>query len=383
MHRMMGYPAPNVTVGALGVANHRMTGPPPPTGQPGAGLLGGVSLSQPPNSSSMGSNASNNNNLISPRSVASNMNNPPGGAGVPNQQDHGYNTTAGQQNMGRPMLDDRERKLPRPIGTERALTRRAPGPPQQQSSGMGPPVGFSPADLGLWGFGAPGVDLGGPGSQLPAMNPSAPPPGLTHSDWLNLAGLSAGAPAPNASVEDPGLPYLQKPGMPQQPAQQQQSQQQNQQQQQHHHHHHHHHHAMLRQLEGISEGANESLSDLQFTQTAASMNGAGPNANSANAFHPAGGFLNGLPPPTHGHGGMPVGSVPPMFPHGVMQHQPPNAGPGEQQQHNEGGASNVNGMWVGQGASMKGKVSGPSPNSIMTEQQLAESGMPWVKWSQQ
>merc|ERR1712191_1460 len=48
----------------------------------------------------------------------------------------------------------------------------------------------------------------------------------------------------------------------------------------------------------------------------------------------------------------------------------------------EGSAdANVNGMWIGPGNNLKGKV--PMPNSMMGEQQLTESGMVWVKWNHQ
>ncbi len=40
-----------------------------------------------------------------------------------------------------------------------------------------------------------------------------------------------------------------------------------------------------------------------------------------------------------------------------------------------GDSHSVNGMWMGPGSNMKNKVSGPTPNSIVGEQQLSESGM--------
>ena len=131
-----------------------------------------------------------------------------------------------QHPQHRAMADDRERKLPRPIGTERAMTRRTPGPPQ--------PVGFAPTDIGLWGYhGAPGPEMGpgggGGGPNVP-MNPATLPPGLNHNDWMTLSGLHApnvSVPAPNAS-DDGGLSYLQ-------------------QKQQVHHHQQHHHHAQMHQ----------------------------------------------------------------------------------------------------------------------------------------
>lgn len=242
-----------------------------------------------------------------------------------------------QHPQHRAMADDRERKLPRPIGTERAMTRRTPGPPQ--------PVGFAPADIGLWGYhGAPGPEMGpgggGGGPNVP-MNPATLPPGLNHNDWMTLSGLHApnvSVPAPNAA-DDGGLSYLQ-------------------QKQQVHHHQQHHHHAFLqRQMEGMAEDGSESL-DMQFSnQSGTGMNGGGPNANPAAAYHHPGAFMNGMPPPGMPGGG-PMG--PPMF---------------APDQHS-GGADPVNGMWVGQGSSnMKGKVGGPSPNPIANEQQLTDSGM--------
>ena len=46
-------------------------------------------------------------------------------------------------------------------------------------------------------------------------------------------------------------------------------------------------------------------------------------------------------------------------------------GPGEQHGNNDA----VNGMWIGPGSNMKGKGSGPSPNSIVGDQQLSDAGM--------
>jgi len=171
------------------------------------------------------------------------------------------------------------------------------------------------------------------------MNPSSLPPGLSHGDWLTLSGLhpNVAVPAPN-STDDSGLPYLQKPGIPQQ---------------------HHHHQMLQRQLEGMTEAAAESL-DMQFSQANNVMNGAAPNSNPS-GFHP-GSFLNGLPPP-----GMP-GT---MFP-GI-----PVSSTGDHVSVD----GNVNGMWIGPGNNLKGKV--PMPNSMMGEQQLTESGMVWVKWNHQ
>ena len=236
-----------------------------------------------------------------------------------------------------------ERKLPRPIGTERNMTRLTPGPPH------GTGVGFSPADLGLWGYHtAPGAEMGagGSGSMAPplsAMNTSTLPPGLGPNDWMTMGlhGPNVSVPAPNAN-DDGGLSYLQqKQGMGHH---------------QHHQHHHHHHHALLqRQMEGMSEG-NESL-EMQFSaQSASGMNGGGPNSNAA-YHHPGAAFMNGMPPP--GMPGGPMGA--PMF----------SSGPGEQ----HGGDASVNGMWIGPGSNMKGKMSGPSPNSIVGEQQLSDAGM--------
>lgn len=296
IHRMMGYPGPV----SVGVAN-RMSGPPP---------------TQPSLLDSAGS-------VI--------------------QSHESYCVTGTQHQPHRPLgggsgagagggSDDRERKLPRPIGTERALTRRTPAPPL-------PAAGFPPTDLGLWGFGSPSAELGGPTPQLSAMNPSSLPPGLSHGDWLTLSGLhpNVAVPAPN-STDDSGLPYLQKPGIPQQ---------------------HHHHQMLQRQLEGMTEAAAESL-DMQFSQANNVMNGAAPNSNPS-GFHP-GSFLNGLPPP-----GMP-GT---MFP-GI-----PVSSTGDHVSVD----GNVNGMWIGPGNNLKGKV--PMPNSMMGEQQLTESGMVWVKWNHQ
>lgn len=188
---------------------------------------------------------------------------------------------------------------------------------------------------------------GGGGPNVP-MNPATLPPGLNHNDWMTLSGLHApnvSVPAPNAA-DDGGLSYLQ-------------------QKQQVHHHQQHHHHAFLqRQMEGMAEDGSESL-DMQFSnQSGTGMNGGGPNANPAAAYHHPGAFMNGMPPPGMPGGG-PMG--PPMF---------------APDQHS-GGADPVNGMWVGQGSSnMKGKVGGPSPNPIANEQQLTDSGMVWLKWSQ-
>lgn len=226
------------------------------------------------------------------------------------------------------------------------MTRRTPGPPHG--------TGFSPADLGLWGYhGAPGTDMGagtaGPmAPPLSAMNPSTLPPGLSPNDWMALSGLhgpNVSVPAPNSN-DDGGLSYLQqKQGMPHHHQQQQQ-------------HHHHHHHALLqRQMEGMSEGS-ESL-EMQFsTQSVGGMNGGGPNSNTTAYHHPGAAFMNGLPPP-----GMPMGA--PMFAGGL---------PSGNEQHS-GGGDPVNGMWIGPGSNMKGKVSGPSPNSIVGEQQLTDAGM--------
>ena len=255
-----------------------------------------------------------------------------------------------QHQQHRPMADDRDRKMSRPIqpiGTERqaSMMRRTPGPPH--TSG-GQPVGFSPADLGLWGYhGAPGNEMVGGGGPAVPMNPSTLPPGLTHGDWMNLSGMhppNVSVPAPNVS-DDGGLSYLQQKqpqGMPQPHHHQQQQ--------------HHHHHAYLqRQLEGMADDGGESL-DMQFAaQSVGGMNGGGPNANQAAFHHPGAAFLNGIPPPGMPGGG-PMG--PPMF--GAEQH----------------GGDAVNGMWIGQGSSnMKGKVGGPSPNPIASEQQLTEPGM--------
>merc|ERR1712071_622028 len=276
IHRMMGY--------GPGVAN-RMSGPPPT--QPGL--------------------------LDSAGSVV--------------QSHDSYCVTGTQHQSHRNPLDSGERKLPRPIGTERALTRRTPAPPL-------PATGFPPTDLGLWGFGNPSAELG-PSPQLSAMNPTSLPPGLTHGDWLTLSGLhpNVAVPAPNSS-DDNGLSYLQKQGMPQQ---------------------HHHHQMLQRQLEGMTEGSADAM-DMQFPQ----VNGGGPNSGGS-GFHP-GSFLNGLPPP-----GMP----------GTMFAGIPVSSSGD---HGSVDA-NVNGMWIGPGNNLKGKV--PMPNSMMGEQQLTESGMVWVKWNHQ
>ena len=313
IHRLMGYPGPV----SVGVAN-RMSGPPPT--QPG--LLGSVLLSQP----------LNNTSLISPRSFT-NLDS----AGSVVQNHENYCVAGTQHQPHRPLgggaggsagsggSDDRERKLPRPIGTERALTRRTPAPPL-------PASGFPPADLGLWGFGNPSAELGGPTPQLSAMNPSSLPPGLSHGDWLTLSGLhpNVTVPAPN-SADDSGLSYLQKQGIPQQ---------------------HHHHQMLQRQLEGMTEAAAESL-DMQFSQANNVMNGAaGPNSTPS-GFHP-GSFLNGLPPP-----GMPGTMFPGIPVSSTADHVSVEG--------------NVNGMWIGPGNNLKGKV--PMPNSLMGEQQLTESGM--------
>lgn len=253
--------------------------------------------------------------------------------GPPPHQQH-------QNSQHRSMQDD-QRKFLRPIGTERAMTRRTPG------------VGFSPADLGLWGYhGAPGGDMGagGGGSMAPplsAMNPSTLPPGLSPNDWITISGLhgpNVSVPAPNSN-DDGGLSYLQqKQGMA------------------HHHHQHHHHHPLLqRQMEGMSEGS-ESL-EMQFSnQSAAGMNGGGPNSNAAAYHHPGAAFMNGMPPP--GMPGGPMGA--PMFTGGL---------PTGQVNEQHGGGDTGNGMWMGPGSNMKGKVSGPSPNSIVGEQQLSDAGM--------
>lgn len=297
IHRMMGYPGPV----SVGVAN-RMSGPPPT--QPGL--------------------------LDSTGSVV--------------QSHDSYCVTGTQHQPHRPLVsggngggggggsDDRERKLPRPIGTERALTRRTPAPPL-------PTSGFPPTDLGLWGFGNPSAELGGPTPQLSAMNPSSLPPGLSHGDWLTLSGLHPNVAVPAPNSDDSGLSYLQKQGMPQQ---------------------HHHHQMLQRQLEGMTEAAAESM-DMQFSQANNVMNGAAGHNSNPSAFHP-GSFLNGLPPP-----GMP-GT---MFP-GI-----PVSSTGD----HVGVDGNVNGMWIGPGSNLKGKV--PMPNSMMGEQQLTESGMVWVKWNHQ
>lgn len=308
LHRMMGYPGP-------GVAN-RMSGPPPST-QTGGGLLDG--------------NSGQNHDGYG------------ASGGPPQHQQH-------QHSQHRSMQDD-QRKLMRPIGTERAMTRRTPGPPHGAGG-----VGFSPADLGLWGYhGAPGSEMGagGAGPMVPplsAMNPSTLPPGLSPNDWMAISGLhgpNVSVPAPNSN-DDGGLSYLQqKPGMTH-----------------HHHQQHHHHHALLqRQMEGMSDG-NESL-EMQFSgQSAVGMNG-GPNSNAPYHQHPGAAFMNGMPPP--GMPGGPMGA--PMF----------AGGPGEQHGNNDA----VNGMWIGPGSNMKGKGSGPSPNSIVGDQQLSDAGMVWLKWSQQ
>jgi len=123
----------------------------------------------------------------------------------------------------------------------------------------------------------------------------------------------------------------------------------------------------------------ESL-EMQFSQSSVvGMNGGGPNSANSGGYHPSvGGFLNGLPPP-----GMPQAGM-----YGGLHQQAPNQGPGGVDQHTQGGdvGGSINGMWVGQGSNqMKGKVSGsgPSPNSIMgDQQQLNDSGMVWVKWNQ-
>jgi len=297
IHRMMGYPGPV----SVGVAN-RMSGPPPT--QPGL--------------------------LDSTGSVV--------------QSHDSYCVTGTQHQPHRPLVsggngggggggsDDRERKLPRPIGTERALTRRTPAPPL-------PTSGFPPTDLGLWGFGNPSAELGGPTPQLSAINPSSLPPGLSHGDWLTLSGLHPNVAVPAPNSDDSGLSYLQKQGMPQQ---------------------HHHHQMLQRQLEGMTEAAAESM-DMQFSQANNVMNGTAGHNSNPSAFHP-GSFLNGLPPP-----GMP-GT---MFP-GI-----PVSSTGD----HVGVDGNVNGMWIGPGSNLKGKV--PMPNSMMGEQQLTESGMVWVKWNHQ
>lgn len=237
-------------------------------------------------------------------------------------------------------MQDDQRKLLRPIGTERAMTRRTPGPPHGAGG-----VGFSPADLGLWGYHTtPGADMNASGAgpmapPLSAMNPSTLPPGLSPNDWMALSGLhgpNVSVPAPNSN-DDGGLSYLQqKQGMG------------------HHHHHHQHHHTLLqRQMEGMSDG-NESL-DMQFSaQSGVGMNG-GPNSNTPYHQHHGAAFMNGMPPP-----GMPGGPMGPMF----------AGGPGEQH-----GVDSVNGMWIGPGSNMKGKGSGPSPNSIVGDQQLSDAGM--------
>ena len=103
-------------------------------------------------------------------------------AGSVVQSHDSYCVTGTQHQSHRNPLDSGERKLPRPIGTERALTRRTPAPPL-------PATGFPPTDLGLWGFGNPSAELG-PSPQLSAMNPTSLPPGLTHGDWLTLSGYT-------------------------------------------------------------------------------------------------------------------------------------------------------------------------------------------------
>ena len=104
---------------------------------------------------------------------------------------------------------------------------------------------------------------------------------------------------------------------------------------------------LQRQLEGMTEGSADAM-DMQFPQ----VNGGGPNSGGS-GFHP-GSFLNGLPPP-----GMP----------GTMFAGIPVSSSGD---HGSVDA-NVNGMWIGPGNNLKGKV--PMPNSMMGEQQLTESGM--------
>ncbi len=211
---------------------------------------------------------------------------------VSSGQNHdSYNTSSGppqhpHQHPQHRIADDRERKLPRPIGTERALTRRTPGPPH--TGGGGQPVGFSPADLGLWGYhGAPsGADMGG-GPAVP-MNPSTLPPGLSPNDWMSMSmsgihGPNVSVPAPNSS-DDGGLSYMQQKqqqGMPQP-----------------HHHNHHHHPYMQRQMDQDGSGGGESPLEMQFAaQSSAGMNGGvGPNSN-AGYHHPGPAFLNGMPPP--------------------------------------------------------------------------------------
>ena len=69
-------------------------------------------------------------------------------------------------------------------------------------------------------------------------------------------------------------------------------------------------------------------------------------------------LYSGLPP------GGPMG--PPMF----SSNEQHGGGSGV-----VGDAHSVNGMWMGPGSNMKNKVSGPTPNSIVGEQQLSESGM--------
>lgn len=263
------------------------------------------------------------------------------------------------------MMDVGERKIPRPIGTERAaMSRRTPGPPP--SGG----VGFSPD---LWGF-HPGAEMGaGAGPMAPpmSMNPSSLPPNLSHADWMPMPGFNGpnvSVPAPHASDES-GLLYVQKQqaGMA--------------------HHHHHHHHALLqRQMDGMMSEGGESL-EMQF---AGGMNGgAAPGANAGSFHHPGAAFMNGIPPP-----GMPGGPMAAqLFPGG-------QAGPGEQ----HAPADAMNGMWIAPGSNLKGKVGGPSPGSVMGEQQVPDSGMVscvitpkpsnrstnlaslsqmWMKWSQQ
>jgi hypothetical protein len=210
---------------------------------------------------------------------------------VSGQNHDSYNTSSGppqhpHQHAQHRMADDRERKLPRPIGTERALTRRTPGPPH--AAGAGQAVGFSPADLGLWGYhGAPsGAEMGG-GPVVP-MNPSTLPPGLNPNDWMSMSmsglhGPNVSVPAPNSS-DDGGLSYMQK--------------QQQQNMPQSHHHNHHHHSYMQRQMEGIADGSGGESLEMQFSaQSSGGMNGGGPNSNAAAYHHPGPAFLNGMPPP--------------------------------------------------------------------------------------
>lgn len=235
------------------------------------------------------------------------------------------------------MMDVGERKIPRPIGTERAaMSRRTPGPPPAGG------VGFSPD---LWYH--PGAEMGGGGGPMGppmSMNPSTLPPQLSHGDWMTmpLHGPNVSVPAPHAA-DDSGLMYMQKQqaGMG----------------------HHHHHPFLQRQMDGVMGEGGESL-EMQFT---GGMNGGGaaPNANAGSYHHPGATFMNGMPPP--GMPGGPMGGQ--LFPGGLQAGQG-QTGPGDQQ-HGDA----MNGMWIGPGSNLKGKVSGPSPSSVMGEQQVPDSGM--------